>query len=111
MKFDKYVQEFDLKDKKIDENFKKNAKGTVGLALIEIVEQGNIIKISDIKGEETEIEDLIDVRVVDDEGDEKIVKEKGIKKAYRITVDMIKVPKSAIKSKSCKNPFVQGCKE
>jgi hypothetical protein len=111
MKFDKYVQEFDLEDKKIDENFKKNAKGTVGLAILEMVEQGNIIKISDIQGKETEIEDLIDVKVVDDEGDEKIVKEKGIKKAYRITVDMIKVPKSAMKSKSCNNPFVQGCKE
>ena len=111
MKFDKYVQEFDLENRKIDENFEKNVKGTVGLAILEMVEQGNIIKISDIQGEEAEIEDLIDVRVVDDDGDEKIVKEKGKKKIYRITIDMIKVSKSAIKSKSCNNPFVQGCKE
>lgn len=107
MIFDKYVQEFDL-DKDLDENFKKNAFGTTGLAILEMVQEGNIVKIANVEGEETEIEDLIDVKVEDEDGKQKTVKEKGKRKVYRVTVGMLKVPKSALKLKSCSNPFQIG---
>ena len=109
--YNKFTQEFELKDKKLDENFKNNALGTVGLAILKMVEEGNIVKLAGILGTEAEIEDLIDVKVVDDLDNEKTVKEKGKKNVYRLTVDMVVVPKSSMKSKCCNNPFNAGAKE
>jgi hypothetical protein len=112
MYFDKYVQEFDLKDKTLDENFKKNALGTVGLSILEMVKEGNFIKIESAEGKEVEVEDLIDVQVEDEEGNKKTLKEKGKKKVYRLIISMTKVPKKAIKkNSSCTNPFNAGARK
>ena len=110
MYFDKYVMDFDIENKTLDSNFKKNAMGSVGLSILEMVEEGNIIKLESVKGEETVTEYKKNIKVEDEKGKVKNAQEKRKKNIYRVTVNMTKVPKSDIKSKSCGNPFNAGAR-